>query len=96
MSYTYLSTLSVGAYSMRSRVYVSVGCRSVCLSVCLSRRLTAAAACGWFAAECGRGRCVPAIDHTWRRPRLAANAGSIICELRRDAQHICYIRGVML
>jgi len=44
---------------------------SVRLSVCLSRPLTAAAACGWFAAECGR-------DHTRRRPRLAANAGSII------------------
>jgi len=37
---------------MRSRVYVKVGCpTSVCPSVCLSHRSTAAAACGGFAAE---------------------------------------------
>ena len=37
--------------ALRSRVYVTVGCPSVHPSVWLSRRSTAAAACGWFAAE---------------------------------------------
>jgi len=36
---------------MRSRVYVTLGCPSNDLSVCLFRRSTAAAMCGWFAAE---------------------------------------------
>jgi len=45
-----------GRRSMRSRVCMTVrlGCPSVCLSVCLSRRSRAPAACGWFAAERGR------------------------------------------
>ena len=52
-------------------VYVTVGCSSVCPSVRLSRRSTAAATCGWFAAELGRWqqisidscrRRVPAVD----------------------------------
>ena len=41
---------------MRSRVYLTVGCPSVCLSVCLSRHSTAAATCGRFAAERRAGR----------------------------------------
>jgi len=40
--------------ALRSRVYVTVGCPSVHPSVWLSRRSTAAAACGWFAAERAR------------------------------------------
>ena len=47
-------TLVYTLHSMRSRVYVAVGCPSVRLSVCLSRRSTAAAALGWFAVMCRR------------------------------------------
>jgi len=54
-----------------------------CPSVCLSRRSTAAAACGWFAAECGRGQQILiaadaaclyqlSIDIHCRRPRSVA------------------------
>jgi len=39
---------------MRSRVYVTLGCPSSDPSVCLFRRSTAAAMCGWFAGERGR------------------------------------------
>jgi len=38
---------------VRSRVYVTVGCPSVHPFVYKSRQSTAAAACGWFAAEHG-------------------------------------------
>jgi len=40
-------------HSMRSRIYVTVGCPS---GVCLSHHSTAAAACGGFAAESRAGR----------------------------------------
>jgi len=70
---------------MRSRVSVTVGSPSVCLS----RRSTAAAACGWLAAELGRGQqtsidscgCrVPAIDrYLLQAPApAAAIAGSVM------------------
>ena len=38
-------------HSMRSRVHLAVGCPSVRPSVCLCRWSSAAAVCGWFAAE---------------------------------------------
>ena len=39
--------------SVQSRVYVTVGCPSIYTFVYMSRRSTAAVACGWFAAEHG-------------------------------------------
>jgi len=59
---------------------------SVHLSVCLSRRSTAAATCGWSAAEGGRGRRVAAVDSIdicHRRRRSAANAGSVVLTAER-------------
>ena len=64
---------------MRSRVYVTLGCPSVLLSVCLSRQSTAAAACGWFTAECPSGAAYQeSSDVCCRRRRSAANAGSVL------------------
>jgi len=68
--------LALPAYT-RSRVYVTVGCLSVCLSVCLSHHSTAAAACGGFAAErrAGAGRpAATAPQHGDLARRSAANA----------------------
>jgi len=48
-------------------VYVTIHCPSVCLS----RRSTAAATCGWFAAELGRGRQT-SIDQCLPAPRIPA------------------------
>jgi len=52
------------------RVYVTARCPSVCLSVCLSRRSTAAAACDGFAAVGPAGRRYQSIA---ARPALSSN-----------------------
>jgi len=59
---------------MRSRIYVTVGCPSVCLS----HRSTVAAVSGGFAAE--RGRLQHILIDTWRAcsPRSAADAGRVM------------------
>jgi len=69
--------------SMLSRVYVTVGCPSVCLT----HRSTEAAACNWFAAERPPQGQEISID-SCRRPRSAANAGSVLwrAEERRSTQ----------
>ena len=60
---------------MRSRVYVTVQCPSVWLSVCLSHRSTAGAACGWFAAERPANRRYPwTVAGALRRLSAGANA----------------------
>ena len=79
---------------------MTVGCPSVSLFVCLSRRSTAAAVCGWFAAERRAGRryqsITPSADapYTSYRSVPAAGAGAqqqtraaSRCEPRREAQH---------
>jgi len=53
---TFQSLVDPAPHRMRSRVYETVDRLSVCLSVCLSHRSTAAAACGGFAAERRAGK----------------------------------------
>ena len=81
-------SLPVG-YSMRSRVNVTVGCPSVRLSVCLSRRSTAAAACGGFAE--GRrypGAAINQSIYLLPVPALSSKCAraASCCEPRNDAQ----------
>ena len=47
----YVRALLTLPHSTRSRVFVTIGCPSVRLSVCLSHYSTAAAACGGFASR---------------------------------------------
>ena len=66
-------------------LYVTVGCPSVRLSVCLSRRSTAAATCGWFAAERGRVQQINQYRSITAGARAAA-ASSVM--LRSEAQRL--------
>ena len=54
--------------------------------VWLSRRSTAAAACGWFAGEHERLQQILIDSWYTRRTRSAANAGSVMLEPRDEAQ----------
>jgi len=86
--YIYDSYIWRCPHSMRSRVYVTLGCPSVLLSVCLSRQSTAAAACGWFTAERPSGAAYQeSSDVCCRRPRSAANAGSVLLRAGDKVQH---------
>jgi len=64
-------------HSKRSRVYVTVGCPSVCPFVCLSRRWAAAAASLLLSAGADIcGRRVPAIErYLLQAPALGSNCG---------------------
>ena len=74
-------------------LYATVGCPSVRLSVCLSRRSTAAAVCGRFAAERPAG--APnrlSIDIWCGRQRPAAHAVRVMLRAeKRGSKQTCFV-----
>jgi len=85
-------TLVYTLHSMRSRVYVAVGCPSVRLSVCLSRRSRAAAALGWFAVMCRRHAAPTQVQVRLHWTARRSDLSSV--NYRRSCLSCCWSKGV--
>ena len=84
--------LTMLSHSMRSRVYVTVRCPSVRPSLCLSRRSTAAAAAGGFAAEVGRRGQQISIDSCCCRATCGPRKFWSDCKEVQLVQHTWVVR----